>query len=284
MIKSVQAKMLDRTEGLNRYLEDIRKYDLISPEEEVELVLKAQNGDEQAMGRLMESHQRYIFSFARQYSNGKNILDLVNVANEGFAIAIERFDVTRGFRLCSYANSWMQERLNSYLLTDHLLVKRSNYKKTHSKVNKIKNDFFLQNGRYPSNDEVMDILDEMGIKINNECDVYDVTYNSINASLDEGETFYEGSEEFNSHTSSNNNYEDVIDSDYNKTLVNIMLNGLKEKEREIIKSLFGIGCEEKDMDTVAEEMGFSKERIRQLKVATLDKLKRQYKHYTKKAI
>jgi DNA-directed RNA polymerase sigma subunit (sigma70/sigma32) len=153
-------------------------------------------------------------------------------------------------------------------------------------VNKIKNEFFLLNGRYPTVEEIMEELEmKYSIVIKDEVDLYDVVYNSINSSLDEGETFYEESAEFNQATSSYNDYEKTVNDEYNQALVGIMLNGLTEKEQKVIKPLFGIGCEEQSMETIAEEMGMTKERIRQLKISICEKLKKQYDgHYKKKAI
>lgn len=286
MIKSIFVKEVERTNNLNRYFDDIKDYNLISAEEEVELINRAQEGDQVALDKLVMSHQRYVFSFARQYSNGTNVTDLVNVANDGFIEAINRFDVTRGFRLCSYANFWMKERLNKYLLNEHQTIKKSNYYKTHTKVNKIKNEFFLLNGRYPTTDEIIEELElNYGISIKNDGDIYDISYNSINSTLDDGESYYEESPEFNSATSSYNDYENTISAEYNEALVGLMLKGLTEREQKVIKPLFGIGCEEKDMEDIAEEMGMSKERIRQLKISICEKLKKQYNSfYKKKAI
>ena len=285
MKQNIWLKAVERTETVMRYLDDIKRYELINAEEEVELIEKAQNGDEKALGRLMEAHQRYIFSFAKQYTNGKNILDLVNIANEGFAEAISRFDVTKGFRLCSYANYWMREKINKYLLSDHLTIRKSNYYKTFSKVNKVKNDFFLKNCRFPTTDEIIDILrDEYNMDIKDEGDVYDVIVNSINSTLDDGETYYEDSSDFNMATSSYNEYEETVNGDYTKAIVAEMIQTLNEKEQKIIKSIFGIGCPEKDMEDIAVEMGYTKERIRQIKVEICKKLKKVYRQTMKKAI
>lgn len=285
MIKQVWVKQIDRTDTVNRYLDDIKKYDLVTMEEEVDLIEKAQNGDDNARRRLMEAHQRYIFSFARQYSNGVNVLDLVNVATEGFADAIDRFELSRGFRLCSYANYWMKERLNKYFLSEHLTIKKSNYSKTYNKVNKIKNQYFLQNGRYPTTDEIMEILEnEYDIQIKDEVDVYDVSMNSINSTLDDGETYYEESSDFNSFTSSYNEYEDESEKEYKTELIKELLNTLNERERKLMSLLFGIGCEEMSMEDVAKEMKLTKERVRQMKVSICEKLKGRCAMLLKKAI
>jgi RNA polymerase primary sigma factor len=285
MKENIWVKQVERTETLNLYLDDIKKYDLITADKEIELIEKAQNGDDKAKQELMTVHQRYIFSFAKKFTNGKNVLDLVNEATIGFEKAIMDFDITRGFRLCSYANYWMREKITKYLISEHLTIKKSNYNKTHSRVNKVKNDFFLNNGRFPTSEEIIDILREKyDLDIKDETDVYDVVINSINSTLDDGETYFEESKDFNTATASYNEYENEMNGDYTKALVAEMIKTLNEKEQKIVKSLFGIGCEEMSMEDVAEEMGYSKERIRQLKQDICTKLKKAYSYVTKKAI
>lgn len=285
MKENIWVKQVERTETLNLYLDDIKKYDLITADKEIELIEKAQNGDDKAKQELMTVHQRYIFSFAKKFTNGKNVLDLVNEATIGFEKAIMDFDITRGFRLCSYANYWMREKITKYLISEHLTIKKSNYNKTHSRVNKVKNDFFLINGRFPTSEEIIDILREKyDLDIKDETDVYDVVINSINSTLDDGETYFEESKDFNTATASYNEYENEMNGDYTKALVAEMIKTLNEKEQKIIKSIFGIGCEEMSMEDVAEEMGYSKERIRQLKQDICTKLKKAYSYVTKKAI
>ena len=285
MKENIWVKQVERTETLNLYLDDIKKYDLITADKEIELIEKAQNGDDKAKQELMTVHQRYIFSFAKKFTNGKNVLDLVNEATIGFDKAIMDFDISRGFRLCSYANYWMREKITKYLISEHLTIKKSNYNKTHSRVNKVKNDFFLNNGRFPTSEEIIDILREKyDLDIKDETDVYDVIINSINSTLDDGETYFEESKDFNTATASYNEYENEMNGDYTKALVAEMIKTLNEKEQKIIKSLFGIGCEEMSMEDVAEEMGYSKERIRQLKQDICTKLKKAYSYVSKKAI
>ena len=285
MKENIWVKQVERTETLNLYLDDIKKYDLITADKEIELIERAQNGDDKAKQELMTVHQRYIFSFAKKFTNGKNVLDLVNEATIGFDKAIMDFDISRGFRLCSYANYWMREKITKYLISEHLTIKKSNYNKTHSRVNKVKNDFFLNNGRFPTSEEIIDILREKyDLDIKDETDVYDVIINSINSTLDDGETYFEESKDFNTATASYNEYENEMNGDYTKALVAEMIKTLNEKEQKIIKSLFGIGCEEMSMEDVAEEMGYSKERIRQLKQDICTKLKKAYSYAMKKAI
>lgn len=285
MTDKTNFRNIERTENLGRYLDEIKKYNILSPEEEYDLVLKAKAGDEHAKTVLVNSNQRYIYSICKKYATAYNVLDLVNIANIGFIKGIEKFDPTRGFRLYTFAQHYALQEVKLYLINENLTVKKSNYNKTYSKVNQIKNRFFVENGRMPQVEEIQSALKEQyNIEIKEMCDLIDVNINSINESNDEGETFFEESIEFNTATSSINQYEIESEQDYHKALVATMLNTLSEREQIIIKKLFGIGCDAQEMDSVAEDMGMSKERIRQIRIAVCDKLKDNFSSYNKRAI
>ena len=285
MADKILFKNVERTENLGRYLDEIRKFKVLTPDEEYDLVIKAKNGDESARDMLVNSNQRYIYSLCKKFSTSHNVLDLVNIANEGFIKGIERFDPTRGFKLYTYAQHYALQAVKLYLLGDHLTVKKSNYNKTYSKVNKIKNKFFVENGRMPQVEEIQEeLMNVYGIDIKEVCDLIDVNINSINQSNDDGETFYEESAEFNMATSSFNQYEDECEQDYYKALVATMLKTLTDREQIVIKKLFGLGCYQQDMDSVAKEMNMSKERIRQIKNEVCYKLKTNSSSYDKRAI
>jgi RNA polymerase primary sigma factor len=257
----------------------------MTPDEEVDYIVKAQNGDIDARHRLIESNQRYIFSFAKKFSGTYNVLDIVSVANIGFNEAITKFDTTKGFRLCTYANQWMGQKIRLYLMNEHLPVKKSNISKTINKVNAIKNRFFVENGRMPQVEEIQEeLMNVYGIKIKETCDLKDVMYSSINQTTEDGESCYEESAEFNGATSSYNDYESESENDYQKALVATMLNTLTDREQTVIKKIFGIGCEPQEMDSVAKDMGMTKERIRQIKIAVCKKLKENFSGSNKLAI
>ena len=276
---------IERTENLGRYLDEIKKYNILSPEEEYDLVIKAKDGDEHAKTVLVNSNQRYIYSICKKYATAYNVLDLVSIANIGFIKGIEKFDPTRGFRLYTFAQHYALQEVKLYLINENLTVKKSNYNKTYSKVNQIKNKFFVENGRMPHVEEIQRILkEEYNIDIKEICDLIDVNINSIHESNDEGETFFEESAEFNTATSSINQYEVECEQDYHKALVATMLKTLSEREQIVIKKLFGIGCEPQEMDSVAVDMGMSKERIRQIRIAVCNKLKDSFSSYNKRVI
>ena len=230
----------------------------------------------------MSVHQIYIFSFAKRYTRNNNTLDLVSVATEGFAVAIDKFDPTRGFRLCSYANYWMRERILAYYSGDENMIKRPKMSKLEQRITAIRNKWYAENGYYPTNEELVEKLhDDYDISIKNESDLYDIIMTSIDSYVNEssGET-YGDTIEFNKASASENDYEENTENDYAKEVAHILLNTLNERERDIITRIFGIGRPEQTVIDVAQELGYTPERIRQIKALALDKMKNRPAAYS----
>lgn len=282
MTKQKQVFLIERSNNLSRYFKDIAKFEIVDAETEVELVEKAHQGDDDARKKLMSVHQRYIFSFAKRYTRNNNTLDLVSVATEGFAVAIDKFDPTRGFRLCSYANYWMRERILAYYSGDENMIKRPKMSKLEQRITAIRNKWYAENGYYPTNEELVDILyNDYGISIKNESDLYDIIMTSIDSYVNEssGETYGE-TIEFNKASASENDYEENAENDYAKEVANVLLKTLNERERDIITRIFGIGRPEQTVIDVAQELGYTPERIRQIKALALDKMKNRPAAYS----
>lgn len=282
MTKQKQVFLIERSNNLSRYFKDIAKFEIVDAETEVELVEKAHQGDDDARKKLMSVHQRYIFSFAKRYTRNNNTLDLVSVATEGFAVAIDKFDPTRGFRLCSYANYWMRERILAYYSGDETMIKRPKMSKLEQRITAIRNKWYAENGYYPTNEELVEKLhNDYDISIKNESDLYDIIMMSIDSYVNEssGET-YGDTIEFNKASASENDYEENTENDYAKEVANILLNTLNERERDIITRIFGIGRPEQTVIDVAQELGYTPERIRQIKALALDKMKNRPAAYS----
>ena len=282
MTRQKQVFLIERSNNLSRYFKDIAKFEIVDAETEVELVEKAHQGDDEARKKLMSVHQRYIFSFAKRYTRNNNALDLVSVATEGFAVAIDKFDPTRGFRLCSYANYWMRERILAYYSGDETMIKRPKMSKLEQRITAIRNKWYAENGYYPTNEELVEKLhNDYDISIKNESDLYDIIMTSIDSYVNEssGETYGE-TIEFNKASASENDYEENAENDYAKEVANVLLKTLNERERDIITRIFGIGRPEQTVIDVAQELGYTPERIRQIKALALDKMKNRPAAYS----
>jgi len=270
-------------QSLSYYLKDVRKYDLISIEQEQELFRRIRLGDKNAINELVSANQRFVLAVAKRFSIGDNIMDLVQVGNMGMLQAIEKFDPNKKcsdgtpIRFLSFA-SWYIRREISFYLLNNSLVKKTNNVKTTFKINKVKNNFFLKNGRYPNVEELSEIMDkEYGIKIKDLSYLYDIDTKYLNNSYNEDarkETF-ENSALFNEKSALQNDYIAQAEKEDEKRYVGELLDMLKPRERTILERLYGINTDRQyTMDEIAKDMNLTRERVRQIKTSSVNKLKK----------
>ena len=180
--KNYNCKFYSGNDTLNKYLSDIRKYKVLTPEEEVELFERIGDGDESAKARIVESNQRFVYSLAKIYSkNDDEVLDYVNEGNIGLMTAIDTFDVTKGMKFITYSVWYIRRSMNYYLSTMNSLVAKSNNMKYGKKIEYIKQECMCKNGYEPTYDEIVDMMKEKyNLDIKDICDVYDLNISSIN--------------------------------------------------------------------------------------------------------
>ncbi len=257
--------------SLDKYLQEIGRQEQISVEEEVELAQRIRQGDQKALQKLTTANLRFVVSVAKQYQNqGLSLPDLINEGNLGLIKAAEKFDETRGFKFISYAVWWIRQSILQALAEQSRIVRLPlNQVGALNKINKALARFEQENERQPSPEELAEMIDIPRDKI---ADTMRVSgrHVSVDAPFVEGE---------------DNNLLDVLVNDdspnADKTLVNESLNKeieralltLAPREREIVKSFFGIGCQEMTLEEIGERFGLTRERVRQIKEKSIRKLK-----------
>ena len=257
--------------SLDKYLQEIGREELVTPDEEVELAQRIRKGDQEALEKLTRANLRFVVSVAKQYQNqGLSLPDLINEGNLGLIKAAEKFDEPRGFKFISYAVWWIRQSILQALAEQSRIVRLPlNQVGSLNKINKALSKFEQEYERQPSNEELSEMIDVPKDKISDTLRVGS-RHVSVDAPFVEGE---------------DNSLLDVLPNDdspsADKGLVNESLNTeieralstLTDREREIIKSFFGIGCQEMTLEEIGERFGLTRERVRQIKEKAIRRLK-----------
>ena len=231
--------------------------------------------------KVVLSNQRFVISAARAMGNENNIEDLIEEGNLALFEAIDNFNPTEyNNSFITFAVHYIRRNLNLYLAKTDGIIRKSNITKTYSTLTKATDMFVQEYHRNPSTDEIREYLyNKMGVEVKN-IDVINMQVTSIDAmasSSDDDENRTSGdNRNYNSHTASFNSYEGEVEKQSNQRMVNLMMNKLKPKEREIISMSFGLGVDrEYKLSEIAEKLNLTTERVRQMKNEILRKLKNE---------
>lgn len=285
-LKSPTTDYFERTETLTRYYEDIRKYDVMSEEKEVEMFNLFKNGNKQeqeyARNFIINANQRFVVAMAKRFATNENILDLISEGNIGLIEAMKDFDVTKGNKFITFAVWYVRRAINNYCINYGNLVKKTNLSKTYHIIAQATNKFIQTEYRQPTLEELLEIVNkEHKADIKSIEDIIDTKISSIDEgfnSEDDDAAFGEMSL-YNSYSSSFNEYEKISNDDFNNKLISSMLGKLPEREKTIIKMVFGIGYyREYELQEIAEELGLTTERVRQIKNSVIQEIKEKYKN------
>lgn len=257
--------------SLDKYLQEIGREELVSPEEEVELAQRIRKGDQEALEKLTRANLRFVVSVAKQYQNqGLSLPDLINEGNLGLIKAAEKFDETRGFKFISYAVWWIRQSILQALAEQSRIVRLPlNQVGSLNKINKALSKFEQENERMPSPDELAEMLEIPREKI---ADTLRVSgrHVSVDAPFVDGED--------NSlldvlvNNDSPNADKGLVNESLNKEIERA-LSTLTERERDIVRYFFGIGCQEMTLEEIGEKFGLTRERVRQIKEKAIRRLR-----------
>ena len=257
--------------SLDKYLQEIGKEDLITVEEEVELAQRIRKGDQEALDKLTKANLRFVVSVAKQYQNqGLSLPDLINEGNLGLIKAAEKFDETRGFKFISYAVWWIRQSILQALAEQSRIVRLPlNQVGSLNKINKAFARFEQEHERTPSPEELATELELPKEKVSDTLRVAG-RHISVDAPFADGED--------NSlldvlvNTDSPNADRGLINESL-ATEVDRALETLTERERDIIKYFFGIGCSEMTLEEIGEKFDLTRERVRQIKEKAIRRLR-----------
>ncbi len=272
------------SQSLEKYLQEIGKVDLLTPEEEVELAKRIKQGDQVALEKLTKANLRFVVSVAKQYQNqGLSLSDLINEGNLGLIKAAQRFDETRGFKFISYAVWWIRQSILQALAEQSRIVRLPlNKVGSLNKINKAFSELEQEYEREPSPEELAEMLDIPTEEVETTLGVA-ARHVSMDAPFVEGE---------------DNSLLDVLENnatpgtdetlEYRESLrreIERSLSTLTDRQCDVIKLYFGIGVEHPmSLEDIGEKFGLTRERVRQIKDKAINKLRsanrsKLLKHY-----
>ncbi|MES2619714.1 MAG: RNA polymerase sigma factor RpoD/SigA [Bacteroidota bacterium] len=271
------------SQSIEKYLQEIGKEDLLTPEEEVHLARRIRAGDQTALEKLTRANLRFVVSVAKQYQNNSlSLNDLINEGNLGLVKAAQKFDETRGFKFISYAVWWIRQSIIQ-ALAEHSRMVRLPLNKVGSltKINKVFSELEQKYQREPTPEEVAMVLEITVEEVQATLGI-SARHVSMDAPFTDGESnaLIDVLENFNAEqTDKHLDYKDSLRIETERTLAS-----LTEREREVIKLFFGIGVEHPmTLEDIGEQLGITRERIRQIKDKAITKLRSQSRSKSLKA-
>ncbi len=261
------------SQSLEKYLQEIGKVELITPEEEVKLAALIKQGDQRALDRLTKANLRFVVSVAKQYQNqGLSLPDLINEGNLGLIKAAQRFDETRGFKFISYAVWWIRQSILQALAEQSRIVRLPLNKV--GLTNRIQKAYSLleqQFEREPSAEELAEVLD-MDLEEVSATLGISARHVSVDTPLSEGEdnTLLDVLENPNAEKTD----QELDHTQSLKTEIDRSLKTLTERQKEVICFFFGIGVDHPmSLEDIGEKFNLTRERVRQIKDKAITKLK-----------
>lgn len=261
------------SQSLEKYLQEIGKVDLITPEEEVQLAIRIKQGDQRALEKLTKANLRFVVSVAKQYQNqGLSLSDLINEGNLGLIKAAQRFDETRGFKFISYAVWWIRQSILQALAEQSRIVRLPlNKVGLSNKISKAYSQLEQEYEREPSTEELAELLDIGTEEVETTLGVA-ARHVSVDAPFVDSEdnSLLDILENPNADAADSELYH----SESLRCEIERSLSTLTDRQRDVIKLYFGIGVSNPmSLEDIGEKFSLTRERVRQIKDKAITKLR-----------
>ena len=264
------------SDSLEKYLHDIGKEELITPEEEVELAKRIKMGGQEALEKLTKANLRFVVSVAKQYQHqGLSLPDLINEGNLGLIKAAKKFDETKGFKFISYAVWWIRQCILQALAEQSRIVRLPlNKIGALNKINRSYSQLEQEQELPPSPEEVAAILELPEVKVAGTLELSG-RHLSVDAPFQDGEenSLLDVLPSQDTPSTDSKLIEESLAKEIERTL-----STLPEKESSVIRAFYGIGTKPMSLEEIGQTIGISRERTRQIKEKAIKHLRQKSKN------
>lgn len=284
----ISEKYTARNENLNRYMEEVSKIEMLSPDEEFKIATRVRQGDKEAISHLVRANLRFVISVAKGYSSGdvSKLSDLINEGNIGLVEAAESFDPTTGFKFISYAVWHIRKNMMKYMTDSSRTIRIPQNKSTAlHQMKEIESRLSNELERQPTPEEIVEVFVNTSPSMKDVKDLENSSSNlidlfsgitakplSLEGNPDDPETEYGP---INYLDGDLDGTDSLINNWSTNELLSLLLSQLTSREREVILCRFGIGkAVPESRQSIAARMEVSSETIRHWEIKIINKLSR----------
>lgn len=274
---------MPRTRVADDFLSDVRAYQLLSSKEEVQLLKAARYGKTEqerinARNRIVEANQRFVIAVAKRLIGDGSLLDAVNEGNIGLIKAIDHFDGTRRTKFISYAVWWVKKCILEYRETVENAIRLKGKQKVYDYGRKVSKVFFDENGRFPTNEEICEIVSEtgkFGKVVPEDFDTVILTAYDFSGEPASGDVYSSSPAHISDERliAACNTEKEIWERHDAPVIADSYLNTLKCRDREIVKRFFGIGCTQQRPEDIGDYFGLTGTRVSQIVEKSIKKMK-----------
>ena len=266
------SKDIKINDPVRMYLKEIGRIPLLTSDEEFEYARRAVDGDEEAKRILAESNLRLVVSIAKRYvGRGMLFLDLIQEGNIGLMKAVDKFDPEKGYKFSTYATWWIRQAITRALADQARTIRVPVHMvETINKLARVQRQLTQDLNREPTDEE---IAKKLGISVDKVREVYKISQDPVSLETPIGE---EDDSNLGDFVADNNTVtpEANIESVMLREHIDVLLQDLKDREREVIILRFGLrDGHPRTLEEVGKEFDVTRERIRQIEAKALRKLR-----------
>ena len=264
-------------DATHMYLKQIGQYDLLTPEEEIKLAKEAQEGDVESRTKLVSSNLRLVVSIAKKYHKnvGMSFLDIIQEGNIGLMKSVDKYDPASGYRFSTYATWWIRQTISRAITNQANTIRvPAHMFDIQSKVSKASQKLHNELGREATIEE---IANELNVSTEKVEEVYHLIHTPMSLDYTVGEDDDTSIGDLIADAEAISPEEVAIQQERKEAILKV-LNTLSEKEKEVIMWRFGLtDGEAKTLEEVGAMYGVTKERIRQIEIKALRKLRQPFR-------